>query len=117
MEAVPIAKYQEWPFQGFFKRTTIGNETAYNLEFKLPGILERLNLQNIHEALDISCRKETPAKVAILHETVARSKMYAAPLWPQIQRIRWIPEENATLHKMRKEDGCSWEEIQTALLY
>jgi hypothetical protein len=33
-ESVPIAEYQEWPFQGFLKRTKIGNETTYNLEFQ-----------------------------------------------------------------------------------
>jgi hypothetical protein len=43
-ESVPLAEYQEWPFQGFLKRTRIGNETTYNLEFKLPCISECLNL-------------------------------------------------------------------------
>jgi hypothetical protein len=32
------------PFQGFLKRTRIGNDTTYNLEFKLPCISERLEL-------------------------------------------------------------------------
>jgi hypothetical protein len=50
-EALPIAEYQEWPFQGFLKRTRIGNETTYNLEFKLPCVLERLNLPIPGEAL------------------------------------------------------------------
>jgi hypothetical protein len=31
-----IAEYQEWPFEGFLKRTRIGNETKYSLEFNLP---------------------------------------------------------------------------------
>jgi hypothetical protein len=43
-EPAPLAEYQEWPFQGFLKRTRIGNETTYNLEFQLPCISERLNL-------------------------------------------------------------------------
>ena len=38
------ADYQEWPFQGFLKRVRIGNETTYNLEFKLPCISERFDL-------------------------------------------------------------------------
>jgi hypothetical protein len=34
--AVPVAEYQEWPFHGFLKRTRIGDDITYNLEFKLP---------------------------------------------------------------------------------
>jgi len=34
-EALPVAKYQEWLFQGFLKRTRIGDDVTYNLEFKL----------------------------------------------------------------------------------
>jgi hypothetical protein len=34
--AVPVAEYQEWPFHGFLKRTWIGDDITYNLEFKLP---------------------------------------------------------------------------------
>lgn len=36
MESAPVAEHQEWPFQGFLKRTKIWNETTYNLEFRLP---------------------------------------------------------------------------------
>jgi hypothetical protein len=50
-ESVPVAEFQEWPFQVFFKRTRIGNETTYNLEFKLPCISERLNLLVFGKAL------------------------------------------------------------------
>ncbi|KAI1501354.1 hypothetical protein F5X99DRAFT_204008 [Biscogniauxia marginata] len=35
-EEVPIAEYQEWPFQGFLKRIKIGDDVTYNLECKLP---------------------------------------------------------------------------------
>ncbi|KAF4626580.1 hypothetical protein G7Y89_g11576 [Cudoniella acicularis] len=33
-------KYHEWPFQGFFRSTKIGNETTYSLEFQLSHIPE-----------------------------------------------------------------------------
>lgn len=52
-EAVPVAEYPEWPFQGFLKRTRIGDDVTYNLEFKLPSISERLHLPIHPEALDI----------------------------------------------------------------
>jgi hypothetical protein len=113
-ESVPIAEYQEWPFQGFLKRTKIGSETTYNLEFKLPCISGCLNLPINPEALDICSSREAPAKVAIPHKAVAHSKMYPAVLQPQIKRTPWTPEEDATLLKMRNE-GCLWEDIHAAL--
>ncbi|KAH7383490.1 hypothetical protein BKA64DRAFT_682456 [Cadophora sp. MPI-SDFR-AT-0126] len=39
-ESEPVAEYQEWPFQGFLKRVTIGNQMSYNLEFLLSHIPE-----------------------------------------------------------------------------
>jgi hypothetical protein len=114
-ESVPIAEYQEWPFQGFLKRTKIGSETTYNLEFKLPCISGRLNLPFNPEALHIYSSREAPAKVAIPHKAAAHSKMYPAALRPQIKRAPWTPEEDATLLKMRNE-GCSWEDISLSYL-
>jgi hypothetical protein len=114
IESVPIAEYQEWPFQGFLKRTKIGSETTYNLEFKLPCILEHLNLPINPKELHICSSREAPAKVAIPLEAAAHSKMYPAALRPQIKRAAWTPEEDAALLKMRNE-GCSWEDIHAAL--
>ena len=39
-DSAPVAEYQEWPLQGFLKRTRIGNQTRYNLEFQLPHVPE-----------------------------------------------------------------------------
>jgi hypothetical protein len=87
-DSAPIAEYQEWPFQGFLKRTKIGNETTYNLEFKLPCISKDLNLLSNPKALDICSSKEALAKAAIPHKTIAHSKMYPIALQPQIKRVR-----------------------------
>lgn len=35
IEAVPVAEYQEKPFQGSLQRTKIRDDVTYNLEFKL----------------------------------------------------------------------------------
>ena len=115
VESVAMAEYQEWLFQGFLKRTKIGNETTYNLEFKLPRISEHLNLPIDPEALDMSTNSERSAEAGIPHEAVAHSKTYPVAVRPQIKRVRWAPEEDATILKMREEDGCSWEEIHAAL--
>jgi hypothetical protein len=42
--------------------------------------------------------------------------MYPAAVRPRIKRIRWIDKEDATVLKIRDEDGCSWEEIAKAPL-
>jgi hypothetical protein len=39
-ESTPVAQYQERPFRGFLKCTTIGNRTIYNLEFAFPRTCE-----------------------------------------------------------------------------
>jgi hypothetical protein len=112
--SIPIAEYQEWPFQGFFKRTKIGNETTYNLEFKLSCILGGLDLPINPEALDIYSNREAPAKAVIPHKAIVHSKMYPTGLRPQIKRVRWTTEEDAAVLQMRN-DGCSWEDIHAAL--
>ena len=114
-EAVPFAEYQEWPFQGLLKRTKIGNETTYNLEFQLPRVPEQLHLPILSEALGMRSKRETSAEAATPHDAGAHSKMHSAAVRPQIKRVRWAPEEDAMVLKMREEDGCSWEEIHAAL--
>ncbi|CZR65235.1 uncharacterized protein PAC_15135 [Phialocephala subalpina] len=115
VESAPIAEYQEWPFQGFLKRTRIGNETTYNLEFQLPHVPEHLHLPVLSEALGMRSNKDTSAEAATPHDAGAHSKMYPTAVRPRIKRLRWTPEEDVTIVKMREDDGCSWEEIHAAL--
>ncbi|KAH6716257.1 hypothetical protein BKA61DRAFT_461898, partial [Leptodontidium sp. MPI-SDFR-AT-0119] len=95
-KAVPAAEYQEWPFQGFLKRTKIGDNVTYNLEFKLPSISKHLHLPINPKTLDICSSKEVPAKVPTHHEADAHSKTRQAPLQPKKRRVKWTPEEDAT---------------------
>ncbi|KAM0308409.1 hypothetical protein ACHAO8_010048 [Botrytis cinerea] len=62
VESAPIAEYHEWPFQGFLKRTKIGNDTTYNLEFQLQHIPEPLHLPILSEALNVGSRQTTPVE-------------------------------------------------------
>ncbi|KAL2357207.1 hypothetical protein BJ546DRAFT_967135 [Cryomyces antarcticus] len=112
-ELVPVAEYQEWPFQGFLKRTRIGNETTYNFEFKLPCISEQLDLPISVEALGIDSNREATAKSVNPHRATSHSKIHAAASRPQ-RRAPWTPKEDAKLCKMKK-DGCTWEQIHDAL--
>ena len=113
-EMVPFAEYQEWPFEGFLKRTKIGDDVTYNLEFKLSLISERLKLPITPAALDICSSKEAPAKAPIYHDAAAHSKVYQAPSQPKKGHVKWTPEEDVTLLQMRN-NGCSWEDIDAAL--
>ncbi|KAH8782183.1 hypothetical protein BGZ57DRAFT_744214, partial [Hyaloscypha finlandica] len=80
-EAVPVAEYQEWPFQGFLKRIKIGDDVTYNLEFKLPSISEHFHLPIHPKALDIN------------YDAAAHSKIHQAPLKPKKSKVPWTEEE------------------------
>ena len=60
----PLAEYREWPFQGFLKRTTIGNQTIYNLEFELPCIPEHLDL-SLHPAVLSASSRGSSAEAVV----------------------------------------------------
>jgi hypothetical protein len=112
VESAPFAEYQEWPLDsGFLKRIKIGNKTIYNLEFQLPPVQEHL----YSEALGMRSDKKTSTEAATPHDASAHSKMHPGPVRPRIKRVPWTPEEDATVLKMRDEDGCSWEEIHDDL--
>jgi hypothetical protein len=113
-ESELVAEYQEWPFQGFLKRTRIGNDTTYNLEFKLPCMSERLSLPMTVESLDTGSDQEESVNLATRHKTRSYSKISAATSQQQMKRAPWTPDEDTTLRTM-KNQGCSWEKIHAAL--
>ena len=80
VESAPVAEYQEWPFQGFLKRTKIGNETIYNLEFQLSHVPEHLHLPVLSEALGMRSNKELSLEAITSHSIVAYSKVRPATL-------------------------------------
>jgi hypothetical protein len=100
-ETVPVAEYREWPFQGFLKRTRIGDDVTYSLEFKLPSISEHLHLPIDPNALDIN------------HDAAAHSQIQQAPLKPKKSKVSWV-EDDIKLAQMWNE-GRSWEYIFAAL--
>jgi len=100
-EAAPVAEYQEWPFQGFLKRTRIGDDVTYNLEFKLPSTSEHLRLPINPNALDIN------------YDAAAHSQIHQVPLKPKKSKVSWV-EDDIKLAQMWNE-GRSWEYIFAAL--
>jgi hypothetical protein len=105
-EPEPFAEYQEWPFQGFLKRTRIGNETTYNLAFKLPCMSKLLNLPI--EACDDEDVSATPT----MRSRAPACNVSTSTSRPRT-RAKWTPEDDTKLIDMKKS-GCSWKEINAA---
>jgi hypothetical protein len=113
-ESLPAAEYQEWPLHGFLKRTRIGNETTFNLEFHLTHLPDDLELSTPFAALGSGFSVETSTRPRISHSAVTHSKTHHVTSGSPMKRVKWTAEEDATLIRM-KENGCSWEEISAAL--
>jgi hypothetical protein len=107
-ESVPLAEYQEWPFQGFLKRTRIGNDTTYHLEFKLPCISERLDLP-IGVCEDDSNKNMPATPLTRLKAPYSQISPASRPR----KRVGWAQEDDTRLVDM-KNRGCSWKEIYAA---
>ncbi|KAH6702756.1 hypothetical protein BKA61DRAFT_680954 [Leptodontidium sp. MPI-SDFR-AT-0119] len=58
-ESASGADFHEWPFHGFLKRVTIGNQITYNLEFSLSHVPEHLCLSLHSEVLSTSSRESS----------------------------------------------------------
>ncbi|APA15664.1 predicted protein [Sclerotinia sclerotiorum 1980 UF-70] len=89
-EPATTTEYREWPFQGFLKRTIIGNDTIYTLEFQLQHVPEHLHLPVIAEALDANTFAQTQSSCSILYSEVR-------PIGPKEKRVRWEADEHETI--------------------
>ena len=103
---MPFAEHQEWPFQGLLKRTRIGTETKYNLEFKFPCISKLINLPT--EA----CDEEDVPTTPMTCPNAPYSKVSTQESRPRT-RVGWKAEDDTRLVDM-KRSGCSWKEIYAA---
>jgi hypothetical protein len=105
-ELAPITEYEEWPFQGFLKRTRIGNETMYNLEFKLPCMSKTL-------AIPITACDEEDAPTTPMTRSTAPYSKVSSLTSRRRTRVGWEPEDDTRLVDVKK-GGCSWKEIYAA---
>ena len=97
MESTLVTKYQEWPFQGFLKRTTVSNQTICNLEFTLPRTSKNSHL-SLH--LELLGSRESLAKATASHRVILTGK-------PGKELIKG---QESTLAKLIHEDK-TWAEI------
>jgi hypothetical protein len=49
------------------------------------------------------------------YNIIAYSKVHPAISQCKRKYVKWKPEENETIRKMREEEGCLWEEIHARL--
>jgi hypothetical protein len=103
------AEYQEWPMHGFFKRTTIGDEIRYGMEF---------SLEQLHELCALACPHASRAGSSIRSIGSSRpppqaKKTRSGPP-SQIKGTRFTQEEDAKLIDMKETKRYSWDEIEGA---
>jgi hypothetical protein len=84
----------------------IGNETTYNLEFKLLYMSELLSL--LIEACD---NEDVPTTPTTCYK--APSSKVSTPTSRPRTRVKWTLEDDTKLVGMKKR-GCSWKEINAA---
>ena len=115
-EALPAAEYQEWPFQGFLKRTRIGEEVTYNLEFRLPSISDHLHFPTSPSKLGFcSLKDDRPMPLhRTSHSPIVHSKAQHIKAKRLAKRNPWTKEEDNTLVRM-KDEGCKWKAIFNAI--
>ncbi len=108
------AEYQEWPLHGFFKRTIIGNETRYCMEFSLeefqklrasasPLHTSRAN-SNVHSSMMIASSFSNPT----------RTKKPRSALSSRSLRTRFTQEEDTKLIDLKETKRWSWDQIEGA---
>ncbi|KAF2185453.1 hypothetical protein K469DRAFT_442261, partial [Zopfia rhizophila CBS 207.26] len=101
-EPMAAAEYQEWPFQGFLKCTTISNEIIYNMVFKLPRVSGCVSLPINPTALGIPSDGKTSTSPATIHEAQSQPKTLSTTKEAEPKRGKWTPEEDETLRSMRE---------------
>ena len=115
-EALPAADYQEWPFKGFFKRSRIGEDVTYSLEFRLPSTPDHPYLAANPSKAAFCSRGNTRPKPLrrTSYSSVLHSRTRSAKAKLPTTRNLWTKQEDRTVVKMKK-DGCTWEDIHDAL--
>jgi hypothetical protein len=94
---------------GFFKRTTIGDEIRYGMEF---------SLEQLHKLCALACPYVSRAgsyirSIGSSHLPPQAKKTRSGPS-SQIKGTRFTQEENAKLIDMKEIKRCSWDEIEGA---
>jgi len=107
------ADYQEWPFQGFLKRTRIGRETTYNLEFRLPDLPDSFRPSIDLESLNCRSSRETVPRSVRPRLCASHTKRSRPPVRKQSKRLQYTEGEDNMLIDLKKK-GLRWKDIHRA---
>ncbi|KAI9808827.1 MAG: hypothetical protein M1827_007202 [Pycnora praestabilis] len=104
------AEYEEWPLQGFLKRTKIRHETTYNLEFNLNHTAQLLKITAPPQALGIGCDGEMSIRPISCLSTSSQAKI---PQPPRLQNkcSPFTKTEDMMLVDLKENQHLPWKEI------
>jgi hypothetical protein len=99
---------------GFLKRTTIGNEIRYSMEFSLEQLRELYARACPQHTSQAGSNKGSSTRSAGSSRLPAQAKKTRPGPPSQIKGTRFTQEEDAKLIDMKEQKGWSWDEIESA---
>jgi hypothetical protein len=106
------AEYREWPMHGFFKRTTIGNEIRYSMDFSLEQLQGLCAVVCLLHATSPSSDRDSSAGPAKLPKVSTRVKKTQSAPPSRSKRTPFTSKENAMLVDLKENKGWSWKQIE-----
>jgi hypothetical protein len=106
------AEYREWPMHGFFKRTTIGNEIRYSMDFSLEQLQGLCAVACPLHATSPSSDRDSSAGPASLPKVSTRVKKTRSAPPSRSKRTPFTSKENAMLVDLKENKGWPWKRIE-----
>lgn len=106
------AEYREWPMQGFFKRTTIGNEIRYSMDFSLEQLQGLCAVACPRHATPPNSDRDSSAGPANLPKVSTRVKKIRSAPPSRSKRTPFTSKENAMLVDLKENKSWPWKRIE-----
>ena len=104
------ADYEEWPMEGFLKRTRVGHQLFYSLDFRLNDIGTTVSARgpsrSPRKAINIQNRNGRNSPVVLIPSKQPRTGLSARKAGS-----RFTVRENKKLIHLKEVSGLSWQEI------
>jgi hypothetical protein len=106
------AEYREWPMHGFFKRTTIGNEIRYSMDFSLEQLQGLCALACPRHATPPNSDRDSSAGPANIPKVSTRVKKTRSAPPSRSKRTPFTSKENAMLVDLKENKSWPWKRIE-----
>jgi hypothetical protein len=104
------ADYQEWPTEGFLKRTRVGHELFYSLDFRLSDIGTTVSTtgpsRSPRKLTNIQNRNRRHSSVVLIPSKPSRAESSSRKAGS-----RFTVRENKKLIRLKEAEGMCWQEI------